>query len=111
MTIPPPCGLGNSQRRRNHLARRRDRELNDYAAAQILVLHRLLLVAELHLIDVATDDAANDFLVQRAAHLRRTGDDIRRVRATATETASATAVARARAAATAFADCAEVTEA
>src|SRR5207247_91999 len=62
-------------------------------------------------VQVAPDDAADDFLVQRAAHLRRPGDDVGSVGAAPAETAGATAVARAVAAAAALADGAEVAEA
>ena len=72
---------------------------------------QLLLVAVLHLVDVAPDDAADDLLVERAAHVGLAGDDVGRPGATAAEAAGAAAVARARAAAAALADGAEVAEA
>ena len=132
MTIPPPSGFGNSQRRtawtmqfstagvahrrvledrRDDLARRRDGELHHDAAAEVRLLRQLLLVAVLHLVDVAPDDAADDLLVERPANVRLTGDDVGRLGATATEAAGAAAVARAVAAAAALADGAEVAEA
>src|SRR5206468_11232062 len=88
-----------------------DRELHHHAAVQVRVRGELLLVAELHLVDVAADDAADDLLVERAAHLRRAGDHVGRVGATTAEAAGAAAVARPRAAAAALADGAEVAEA
>src|SRR5579871_6043232 len=95
----------------DHLPRAGDGELDDHAAVQIGLLGQLLLVAELHFVDVAPDDAADDLLVERAAHLRGAGDDVRRVGATAAEAAGAAAVAGAGAAAAALADGAEVAEA
>src|SRR5579862_9348615 len=96
--------------RRDDLTRRRDGELHHDAAAELRLLRQLLLVAVLHLVDVATDDAADDLLVERAANVRLTGDDVRGVRATATEATGAAAVAAAVAAAATLADGAEVSE-
>ena len=68
------------------------------------------LVAVLHLVDVAADDAADDFLVERAAHVGLAGDDVWSPGPTTAETTGATTVARAIAAAAALADGAEVAE-
>src|SRR5207237_6939488 len=65
---------------------------------------------ELHFVQGAPDEAADEFVVDGAAHLRRPGDHVGRVRPAPAETAGATAVARARAAAAALADGAEVAE-
>src|SRR5689334_6474727 len=54
------------QNRRDDLAGSRDGELHHDAAAQLRLLRQLLLVAVLHLVDVAPDDAADDLLVERA---------------------------------------------
>src|SRR5579871_1769383 len=78
--------------RRDDLPGARDGELDHDAAVEIGLLHELLLVAELHFVQVAANDAADDFLVERAAHLRSAGDDVGRVRATAAEAAGAAAV-------------------
>src|SRR4029079_10519157 len=99
------------QNRRDDLPRRRDGELHHDAAAEVRLLRQLLLVAVLHLVDVTPDDAADDFLVERTANVRLTGDDVRRLGATTTESTGAAAVARAVATATTLADGAEVTEA
>src|SRR4029079_2128379 len=98
------------QHRRDDLARRRDGELHHDAAAQVRLLRQLLLVAVLHLVDVAPDDAADDLLVERTTNVRLTGDDVGRLGATATEATGPAAVARAVAAAAALADRPEVTE-
>jgi hypothetical protein len=131
MTIPPPRGFGNSQRRRlngavldagvahgrvlehrgDDLTRRRDGELHHDAAAQVGLLRELLLVAVLHLVDVAPDDAADDLLVERPADVGLTGDDVGRVGTTAAQAAGAAAVARAVAAAAALANRAQVAKA
>src|SRR6185312_8849888 len=97
--------------RRNDLTGTADGELHHDAAVQVLLVHQLLLVAEADFVQVTADDAADDFLVERAAHLRRTGHDVRSVRATTAEATGAAAVARAVAAAAALADGAEVAEA
>ena len=120
MTSPPPSGLGNSQRltalddarfdprvaqrralqhRGEHLPGGRDRELDHDAPAEVGLLHELLLVAVLHLVDVAADDAANDLLVEGAADGDLAQLDLGRARI-------ACPVARAAT----LADCAEVTE-
>src|SRR5262249_51219418 len=65
----------------------------------------------LHLVDVATDDAADDLLVERPAYVCLTGDDVGRLGAPSTEAAGATAVAGSVAAATTVTDGAEVAEA
>src|SRR5262249_20569645 len=59
--------------RRNDLTSAADRKLDHHAPIQVLLMHQLLLVAEPHLIQVTADDAPNDFLIQRATHLSRTG--------------------------------------
>src|SRR4029077_14972449 len=82
------------QNRRDDLTRRRDGELHHDAAAEVRLLRQLLLVAVLHLVDVAPDYAADDFLVQRTANVRLTGDDVGRLGATAAEAAGAAAVTR-----------------
>src|ERR1700749_4839216 len=80
---------------RDDLTRAADGELHHDAAVEVGLVHQLLLVAELHFVQVAANDAADDLLVERAAHLRRAGDDVRRRRATTAEATRAATVARA----------------
>ena len=65
------------EHRGHHLAGRGDGELHRDAAAELRLAGQLLLVAVLHLVDVAPDDAADDLLVQRPAHVGLAGDDVR----------------------------------
>src|SRR5262249_10953313 len=65
------------ERRALHRARRGDDEVHDDAAREIRTLVQLLLVAEPDLVDVALDDAPDDFLRQRAADVRVAGTDAR----------------------------------
>src|SRR4051794_24558582 len=65
------------ERRGLNLARRRDDELHLHATLQVGALVELLLIAELHLVHVALDDAADDFLRERAAHVRLAAADER----------------------------------
>src|SRR5579885_2445238 len=50
------------QHRRDHLPGGSDGELHGDAAAKVGLARELLLVAVLHLVDVAADDAADDLL-------------------------------------------------
>ena len=83
------------QDRRDDLTRRRDRELHHDAAAEVRLLRQLLLVAVLHLVDVAPDDAADDLLVERSADVGDAREHVGRPRAPAAQPAGAAAVARA----------------
>jgi hypothetical protein len=117
MTIPPPCGLGNSQRRTDvamHCSTvglfivedctidaitcsgAGDRELNHHASHQVRRLHKLALVAELHFVDVTANDAANDLFVERATHFSSTGDNLGCMHPTTTQTTCTTTVTGAR---------------
>src|SRR4029077_14297821 len=70
--LPPTDGLNGAvldarvahrrvlEHRGDDLAGGRDGELHHDAAAELGLLRELLLVAVLHLVDVATDDAADD---------------------------------------------------
>src|SRR5215213_4452971 len=101
---------GVLEHRGHHLAGGGDGELHGDPAAEVRLAGQLLLVAVLHLVDVPADDAADDLLVQRAAHVGLTGDDVRGLGPTPTQTASAPAVTGPVAAATALADGAQVAE-
>src|SRR5262245_33339558 len=56
------CGIAHRRRviRVRHLAVPGNRELNDEATTDVLVTHHFLLVAVLHLVEVAADDATDD---------------------------------------------------
>ena len=53
------------------------REVHHDAAFHVRGAGQLALVAELHFVDVATNDAANQFLIERATNFRGAGDDFR----------------------------------
>ena len=72
-----------------------NRELHHDPAAQVWLLRQLLLVAVLHLVDVAPDDPADDLLVELSADVGDAGDHVGRARAPTAQPAGAAAVARA----------------
>src|SRR6185436_19937225 len=81
------------ERRGLDLAGGRDDELHLHATLKVGALVELLLIAELHLVHVALDDAADDFLRERAAHVRLTAADERDLGLATVESACAAAVA------------------
>src|SRR5687768_9817830 len=96
--LPPTDGLDHAvlnlgaaharalEDRGHDLAGGGDGELHHDPAAELGLLHQLLLVAVLHLVDVTPDDAADDLLVQRPAHVRRSRNDVLFTGAATTET-------------------------
>src|SRR6185436_6717246 len=66
--------------RRDHLAVAGDRELRDKAAVQLRIVRQRLVVAVLHLVDVAPDDAADDVPVEVAARRDVAREDLGRDR-------------------------------
>src|SRR4029077_15965291 len=91
----PVAQRGILEDRRDDLARRADRELHHDPAAELWMLRQLLLVAVLHLVDVAPDDPADDLLVELSADVGDAREHVGCARAPPTQPAGAPAVARA----------------